>query len=286
MPDHLRTALLDLLHELEDSDIHLMLSGGYGLFLKQEQLATEDVTTLIPPDRWPEARATNDIDFLLRPEIVTRAEHMGIIRAALNRLGFEPIEGAEFYQFAKSLGGSRFVKIDFLAGPLGEHEDLSRVRVDARRVKPRPSVGLHAHRTDEAVAYDFEPIDVPIAGTRSTGEAATYTVPIPQAFTYSMMKLFAFRDRKDDEAKEFAQHHALDVYRIVAMLTEPEYKTVRKLAAQYRQNDRVREASGIVSRFFDEIDASGVLRMREHKLFAENFDVRQFIDVLRELFPE
>ncbi len=32
--------------------------------------------TLIPAESWPEARATNDMDLLLRPEIVTRAEHM------------------------------------------------------------------------------------------------------------------------------------------------------------------------------------------------------------------
>lgn len=73
MPDYLRAALLDLLHELEVSDVRLMLGGGYGLFLKQEHLASSDTMTLISPDRWPEARATNDLDFLLRPEIVARA---------------------------------------------------------------------------------------------------------------------------------------------------------------------------------------------------------------------
>ena len=95
-----------------------MLGGGYGLFLKQEHLTSSGAPTLIPPERWPEARATNDLDLLLRPETVARAKPMKMIRDALTRLGFEPVEGAEFYQFAKPLGGSRFVKIDFLAGPL------------------------------------------------------------------------------------------------------------------------------------------------------------------------
>lgn len=286
MPDYLRAALLDLLHELEVSDVRLMLGGGYGLFLKQEHLASSDTMTLISPDRWPEARATNDLDFLLRPEIVARAEHMKTIRDALRRLGFQPVDGAEFYQFAKSLGGSLFVKIDFLAGPLGEHEDPSRVKIDARRVKSKPSVGLHAHRTDEAVAYELEPIAVPITGTRSTGEAAACDVLIPQAFTYLMMKLFAFRDRKDDQDKEFARHHALDLYRIVAMLTETEDQTVRKLAARHRDNERVREGCTIVSSLFDEPTALGVLRMREHALFTDRLDVRRFLDVLHEIFPK
>ena len=73
--------------------------------MKQEHLASTGATTLIPSDRWPAARSTNDIDLLLRPEIVTRVEHMGPIRDALDRLGFEPIESAKFYQFVKELGG-------------------------------------------------------------------------------------------------------------------------------------------------------------------------------------
>jgi hypothetical protein len=60
----------------------------------------------------------------------------------------------------------------------------------------------------------------PTSGTRSDGRRARSEVAIPQAFSYAMMKLFAFRDRKDDAEKEFAQHHALDMYRIIAMLTE------------------------------------------------------------------
>ncbi|MGH9318783.1 MAG: hypothetical protein ACRD3V_02700 [Vicinamibacteria bacterium] len=40
MPDDLRTVLLDLLHELEETGTNVMLGGGYGLFLKQEHLAS------------------------------------------------------------------------------------------------------------------------------------------------------------------------------------------------------------------------------------------------------
>ena len=67
MTDELRTALVDLLHELDPAGIKLMLGGGYGLFLKQEHLAREGTRTLIPPQGWPEARATNDIDLSFGP---------------------------------------------------------------------------------------------------------------------------------------------------------------------------------------------------------------------------
>ena len=40
------------------------------------------------------------------------------------------------------------------------------------------------------------------------------------------MRLFAFRGRKGDPAKGMAQHHALDLYRVVAMLTEDEMRAV------------------------------------------------------------
>ena len=39
-----------------------------------------------------------------------------------------------------------------------------------------------------------------------------------------MMKLFAFRDRKEDRDKNLGRHHALDLYAIVAMQVESEYQ--------------------------------------------------------------
>ena len=52
---------------------------------------------------------------------------MKMIRDGLNRLGFEVIKGAEFYQLAKRLGGSRYVKVDFPGEPPGQYEDPSGV---------------------------------------------------------------------------------------------------------------------------------------------------------------
>ena len=210
---------------------------------------------------------------------------MKVIREALDHLGYRPVEGAKFYQFVKRLAGSKYVKVDFLGGPLGELRDASRVSVDTRRIKPKPGVGLHAHRADEAVAYDLAPIRLPFTGKRSDGESASCEVLIPQAFSYLLMKLYAFRDRKDDSAKEFAQHHARDIYRIVAMLLEHEYETVQQLAAQHRHNEHVRQASEIVSRYFVDADSLGVLRMREHPLSSGGLEVAMFVEIVRELFP-
>jgi hypothetical protein len=42
------------------------------------------------------------------------------------------------------------------------------------------------------------------------------------------MKLHAFGDRMDDADAYLGRHHALDIYRIVAMLTEGDYTLVRQ----------------------------------------------------------
>ena len=68
--DALKVALLDLLHELSDTNIPLIIVGGYGLYLKQVSAEAKEEATLIPADLWPPPRATEDIDLLFRTEIV------------------------------------------------------------------------------------------------------------------------------------------------------------------------------------------------------------------------
>jgi len=149
----LKTSLLDLLHELRDQPMPLILGGGYGLFLKQVHLlkslqAATSSVTLIADKLWPDPRATEDLDILLTTEVVIDAARMRPIRAALDRLGYAAIPGAEYMQFAKPLGGNRIAKVDLLTGPLGAFADDPRVKVDDRRVcfpLPSPNRGHRGH---------------------------------------------------------------------------------------------------------------------------------------------
>ncbi len=59
IPD-LQTALLDLLYELQGTDIKLIIGGGYGIYLKSDSVRHLGVRTLL--HAWPEARSTNDLD--------------------------------------------------------------------------------------------------------------------------------------------------------------------------------------------------------------------------------
>jgi hypothetical protein len=206
--DPLLTTLLDLDAAL-NSTPQLILAGGYGLYLKQQYLRENpQIRTLLAIDALPTARTTEDIDLILRAEIVTDSASMGTIRAALDGLGFTVVETAKYTQFVRPMPPGQ-VKVDLLAPPLGEF--ASRVPHDARRVRPRPSVNLHASKLAEALAADRHALAIPLQGKLSSGTDHSTNVLIPQAFTYLLMKLGAYRDRKDDDDKNFGRHHALDI---------------------------------------------------------------------------
>jgi hypothetical protein len=94
----LRTALRELLFELRDADLRLIIGGGYGLYLKREQVRQRGLRTLLR--EWPEARATNDLDLFLRPELLINPLQLKPLSDALRQLGYQVVRGAEKYQFA------------------------------------------------------------------------------------------------------------------------------------------------------------------------------------------
>ena len=130
------------------------------------------------------------------------------------------------------------MKIDLLVGPFGPFKDRLKTAKPPRvRPKAEKKGRLHAHDTPEAVGVEDEPLFVPVQGPRSTGEECQAVVCLPQAFSYALMKLFAFRDRKDDPdpRKDKGRHHALDLYAVVAMTTEPEYDFARRAQCPVRR---------------------------------------------------
>ncbi|WP_153559412.1 hypothetical protein [Roseimaritima sediminicola] len=256
------------------SETTLLIGGGYGLFLKQLYLADHPgVRTLLTPDDLPDARTTNDIDLILRAEIVTDSESMKSIRMALDELDCRVVETAKYTQFSRSMPQGQ-VKIDLLAAPLGHFAE--RVPKDPRRVKPRPSVKLHASKLEEALAVDRHALSIPVEGKLSAGEEHRAEVLVPQAFSYLLMKLCAFRDRMNDVNRSLGQHHALDIYRIVGMLTREEDTHVRSLSAEYAEHPTVTEARAIAAKHFISPDGLGRLRIREHPLYKESMELDRF----------
>jgi hypothetical protein len=98
------------------------------------------------------------------------------------------------------------------------------------------------------------------------------------------MKLTAFRDRRTDANKDLGRHHALDIFRIVAMLTEPERDHIRENLRRFTGNAQVHSCRQLVRTDFATATAPGLLAMRQHQLWQNDDQILLFIEMLTGLF--
>ncbi len=281
--DPLTANLLDLLFELRELPVPPTIGGGFGLYLKRVRLDETRERTLF--SQLPMPRATNDLDLFVRADVLCDLQSMKAVAAALDRLGYEVVPEAKYMQWKKHFdlhGQDREIKVDLLVGPLGQFRE--RLHVKGVRARPIGPIKLHAHTLEEAVHIDESPVTLTISGNRTNGEPAEAQIHVPQPFTYLMMKLFAFRDRKVDEDKDLGRHHALDLYTIVAMQVESEYQESLRLGNLYIGDGHVETAREIIRSDFAEPTSIGVIRLREHPLFRPEFPVPDFLAVLSEIF--
>ena len=286
--DLLEANLLDLLYELREASVSLIVGGGYGLYLKRRHLQATGKVHLLP--LIPEARSTNDLDMFLATEILADLSKAKAVLAAVQRLEFTAVENKENFQFIKRfpVGQQSFeVKIDFLT-PMPDNPTTFPLHIQDVRVRNKKSGGIHAFKTKEAIAVEENPIPVALAGLRTTGEKFRGQIYLPQAYPYLLMKLFAFRDWETNEEKVKrklgnASKHALDVYSIVAMMTEEELAAAEQASRTYQQRPEAQEAAAIVQEFFARTIDLGNLRLREHQDFPQNTNLTEFISVLKDL---
>ena len=249
--DPLTANLLDLLVELRGLPVPLTIGGGFGLYLKRMRLDETRERTLF--SQLPMPRATNDLDLFVRADVLCDLQSMKAVAVALDRLGYEVVPEAKYMQWKKHFdlhGQDREIKVDLLVGPLGQFRE--RLHVRGVRARPIGPIKLHAHTLEEAVHIDEAPVTLTISGNRSNGEPTEAQIHVPQPFTYLMMKLFAFRDRKEDEDKNLGRHHALDLYTIVAMQVESEYQESLRLGNLYVGDRHVETAREIIRSDFAE----------------------------------
>jgi len=278
------TTLIDLDRAIGSPSFKVILGGGFGLYLRQVHLQEQaGLRTLLPGELWPLPRGTEDIDVFLPTEIVASLADMKRLREALDRIGFKPVEEAKFLHFSKPWLPAGRVKIDMLTGPLGP-TSKAKVKITRPRVRPRGELELHAYLTEEALDFEESLQEMTITGHGSDNTPGTVTVFIPQAFTFLLMKLHAFADRLNDPKVDLGRHHALDVYRIVAMLTEAEFDQVRQLAKKHSASRPVVRVRQIIREHFSSPSAMGLIRLREHTLFTPRMDVTGLVKNLADLF--
>jgi hypothetical protein len=281
----LQTSLLDLFHEIEGSEVEVIIGGGFGIYLKVVHVAKEGPRTLW--QEWPEPRSTNDLDVFPRPELLIESEKLKPLAAAIERLGYLAVAGAEKYQFVKPGPGGAdpgSVKIDILTGPQSRFKG-TKVRADARRARPHPSIGIHAHSVDEALTLEDGLLSIVLSGVLSSGESSRAEIFLLHPYTFALMKLFAFRDRVEDANKDFGRYHALDLYTILAATIEDEWAYALKLRDQNRGKPGIVEAGRLVSKHFSGTDRLGILRLRESPYYRAELRLDEFMSVLQELFP-
>jgi hypothetical protein len=243
----------------------LLLGGGLGLYLKQEHLRATGARTLLSLDRLPPARATQDVDLFLRAEVIASKEEVTRYRAALDKLGFVVVPGSQWLKFTRSIGGTD-VLLDVMVGPLGEHANT--VRLKDSRARPTGlggTSGLHAFATEEALGIERGPLRIPLTAADSDGNNATCEVLIPRAFPYALMKLGALRDRVNDESKQEGRHHAMDLYRIVGLLTEEEIDVSERLAHEYAGHPEIVEATRTIDTLLAPANGLGRVRLLEYQ---------------------
>jgi hypothetical protein len=258
------TSVLDLNSAL-GGKADLLLGGGLGLYLKQEHLRTTGARTLLPLDRLPPARATQDVDLFLRAEVIADQRAVSRYRDALDSLGFVVVPGSEWLKFRREIEGVE-VLLDVMVGPLGEH--AASVHLKDSRARPKGlggKSGLHAFVTHEALGIEAAPWRLPLDGRGSDGRDASCEVLIPRAFPYALMKLGALRDRIDDDRKQEGRHHAMDLYRIVGLLTEEEIEVSARLARQYADHPELAEADRTISTLLAPVTGRGRIRLLEQQ---------------------
>lgn len=261
--DLLGAELQRLATALEPHGVPIIIGGGYGLLLRQRYVEASGAPTLRSV---PTARSTNDLDVFLTVELVSDAEKMAALGTVLADLGFEAVDGARYYQFARPVtygGRAVSLKVDLLAPPPRVGSDLRpKVKVDARRVRPRRRVEgappVHAHTTPEAFTVAEHTL------TLAVGREAPVDVLVPHPFSFVLLKLFAYRDRRGDPQKDFGRYHAYDLYRIVAMMTPEDVEQAEAVRDRYVQDEILIEAGRILVDLFGGPDAEGALAVLEH----------------------
>lgn len=254
--DPLRSELIEIARELQPCDIKLIVGGGYGLLLRTEHILNTQARTRF--DETPIARSTEDIDIFLNAEIITSREKTELIRDAILNAGFEPI--TKHFQFGKRLLLGKIpmeLKIDLLAAPASVSESPLLEMNSLPRVRPKGAKKVHAYLTKEAVTIDEE-----LSSIEISTDSTPLQVLVPHPFSYLILKLFAYRDRKGDSKK--GPYHAVDIYRIIGMMTELEWEAALAIAARYADDPIVREAASIVSDMFSHPEAEGVIQIRRY----------------------
>ena len=271
----------------ERADYCVLVAGGYGLFLKQQWLLSNDAHPIVVPlDRWPETapRATKDMDLVIGLDLISDETANRQLYQALEREKFEVSREphGKRWQFFKQIADDQHVIVE-LHAPLPDSE-IESLKANRFAVKHKPSLGdqgIHARTNQEAIGSELHPYSFEIEGVE---------IFVPNPVTWSVMKLTAAEDtwkksqeadRGPDDRRHFRDQslkHGNDVCRTVAMMTLGERNSSREVVDAIRDSQPFQRASDIYRHFFAGAD-DWVNEVLVNKWLAE--DLATILGILR-----
>lgn len=277
----------ELLHlKARLSDIPFLIGGGMGLYLRSEYHESERSPRYQRP---VPTRSTKDLDVILSAEVIADADRMDQIREALSNLGYKAT--TPHFQFARELGDNgREVEIDLLAAPPRTDQE-EQVKQSGIRARPHESEGIHGRVAEEARSVDRAPIPIDLSDAAKSLDIDVEdpTVLIPSSFNYLVLKLHAFRDRRDDKESDYGRHHAMDIFTTTTDMSREDWADAEAHFEEECEEDHIQTAIKIQQRFFSEVSDLGIVRIQENELYQRygyEFDeyLPNIIEDLNELF--
>lgn len=234
----------------------------------------------------PTARATQDLDLFLNMEMWIEKEKGKAVRALLDGLDYQVIQGSENWQFGKlpDPATDRLqLKIDLHARQPRSDEP---VKHDGRRVGQ--GIGLHGRETPEAFAMDDRPTLIQVSGLRTDGEQVQAAVLVPHPYASLNMKVKAAHDwlhvaRGEAEQRAQSPKHVLDVYLLIAMMLPTEFEECHALVAQYADHPMAQENRGNATELFADPNGRGPVEV-QRQIGDLPYDHDTFWDALQVVF--
>ena len=257
MDDIIFGQLAELAQPLNRIGVKPLICGGLGVFLSLHKQQNEARKML---------RATRDIDLMLTEQDVSEvAKRNAIANIIIGELKYEVREGCEHFRFQKENNQ----QLDILTPP------INGINVQGGRSRLVKSK-LHGHIASEACFIEEDLRTISSSEILSGDLIDSFEVLLPSPTNLLILKLFAFDDRNNKDETEHAQTHALDIYLIIAMLTQRrDYLEGQKFLSRHRDSEIIQRAVSIVDSKFSSVDKLGWQLVLEASSFYTEKNVRQ-----------
>lgn len=283
--DFFLETLTALAKEFGAHKIPLIVGGGFSLYIKTRFIKKLRSSRYVSQ---PFIRSTKDIDIFLSNELIVDSIAIENIKMVLEKLNFKV--KTEYFQYRKEvIVGSvkRDVVLDILSQPVPAN-NLHKVKIKKPRIKPIGVKEFHAFYHEEAIVITSHLVNVE-EFVHAELQEKFRNIFLPSSLSFIILKLHAFRDRINDEEKDFGRHHAYDIFSAIIEMDELDWKNAKHQFEESKNTNVISESIKIVSKYFISESQMGIVRLRENQNYKKDkkeYDsyIAEFISDLKEIF--